>query len=244
MSDEPELLISRLRDERGFTLVEVMVALAIGLVVSTATLAIVIVSVHLGSNYTDRVDANQQGRLAMERITQALNSSCVTPNQAPILAGSTANTVMFYSGTSDAPGPAPNELTIALTATVGNPAPLTMTTQPLAGTAPNWGATGSSSASTLALWAAPTVQNGVAEPVFSYYPYGSAGVVSTTAFTLGSSGLTAAQAAATAMVGISFQVLPTDAWSATGRAVDFSDSVVFRLTPPSSAPNASNLPCT
>ena len=81
MSDEPELLTSRLRDERGFTLVEVMVALAIGLVVSTATLAIVIVSVHLGSNYTDRVDANQQGRLAMERITQALNSSCVTPTR-------------------------------------------------------------------------------------------------------------------------------------------------------------------
>ena len=75
MSEQPELLTARLRDERGFTLVEVMVALAIGLVVSTATLAIVIVSVHLGSNFTNRVDANQQGRIAMEKVTQALNKA-------------------------------------------------------------------------------------------------------------------------------------------------------------------------
>ena len=73
-----------------------------------------IVSVHLSSNYTDRVDANQQGRLAMERITQALNSSCVTTNQAPVLAGSTSTKLMFYSATSDIPGTVPNEITISL----------------------------------------------------------------------------------------------------------------------------------
>ena len=58
-----------------------------------------IVSVHLTSNYTDRIDANQQGRLAMERITQALNSSCVTPKTvpSPIIAGSNATSLMFYS---------------------------------------------------------------------------------------------------------------------------------------------------
>ena len=92
-----------------------MVALAIGLVVSTATLAIVIVSVHLSSNYTDRVDANQQGRLAMEKITQALNSSCVTPNQPPVIQGSTSTSLIFYSAMNDTPGPVPSLMTIALT---------------------------------------------------------------------------------------------------------------------------------
>src|SRR5579863_7800987 len=139
MSDEPQLLTSRLRDERGFTLVEVMVALAIGLVVSTATLAIVIVSVHLSSNYTDRVDANQQGRLAMETITQALDSSCVTPDQAPVLAGSTATNLMFYSTTSDVPGTVPDEITISLPVSQpGQTAPLTMSREYLTGTPPNW----------------------------------------------------------------------------------------------------------
>ncbi len=135
MSDQPdELLTPRLRGERGFTLVEVMVASMIGLVVSSATLAIVIVSVHLGSNYTDRVDANQQGRLAMEKITQALNSSCVTPNQPPILAGSTGTSATFYSGIGDTPGAPPNQVTVSLAST--QPAPLEMSTQPLTGTAP------------------------------------------------------------------------------------------------------------
>ena len=231
------LLTARLRDERGFTLVEVMVALVIGIVVSTATLAIVIVSVHLGSNYTDRVDANQQGRLAMEKITQALNSSCVTPNQAPVLAASTATSITFYSGQNDAPGPIPNKITISIASP--GPAPLLMTTQPLTGTPPNWTATGTAQVFTLAFWAAPSGS----KPVFQYFGYTSGGIVSTIPFSLAAGGLTAAQAAATAMVGINYQVLPTDNWSASGRAVDFSDSVVFRLTPPSSAPNAANLPC-
>jgi Tfp pilus assembly protein PilW len=54
-----------------------MVALLLGIIVSAATLAIVITSVHLTSNYDDRVDATQQGRDAMLKITQALNTSCV-----------------------------------------------------------------------------------------------------------------------------------------------------------------------
>ena len=119
-----------------------------------------------------------------------------------------------------------------------------MTTQPLAGTAPNWGATGSPvRLHPRAVGRADGPEQRRAARLL-LLPLRLGRVVSTTAFTLGSSGLTAAQAAATAMVGSATRSLPTDAWSATGRAVDFSDSVVFRLTPPSSAPNASNLPCT
>ena len=235
-----ELLV-RLRDERGFTLVEMMVALAIGLVVSTATLAIVIVSVHLSSNYTDRVDANQTGRLAMEKITQALTSSCVLTNQAPVLAGSTATSLVFYSALNDTPGPVPSQVTVSIAST--QPAPLLMTTQSLTGTPPNWVASSQApQVYTLAAWAG---QSG-STPMFQYYPYAAGGVVSTTPFTVGANGLTAAQAAATAQVAITYQVLPTDKWQDTAgrQPVVFSDAVVFRLTPPSSAPSAPNLPCT
>src|SRR5579862_2356650 len=156
MSDHADTLLTPDRHaERGFTLVEVMVALAIGLVVSTATLAVVIVSVHLGSNYTDRVDANQQGRLAMEKITQALNSSCVTPNQPPILAGSTNTSVTFYSGTGDLPGGTPNQITVSLAS--AQPAPLLMSTQPLTGTAPAWTQSGPAQPFTLVPYAAQSV---------------------------------------------------------------------------------------
>jgi Tfp pilus assembly protein PilV len=98
-----------LRSESGFTLVELLVATAIGMVVSTATLAIVITSVHFSSNYADRVDATQQGRIAMQKITQLLNSSCVAASVAPILATSDANNLWFYSALGDNPTITPSE---------------------------------------------------------------------------------------------------------------------------------------
>src|ERR1039458_10811781 len=88
-----------LRSERGFTLIELTVATLIGTIVSAATLAIVIVSVHLSSNYGDRVDATQQGRIAMAKITQALNSSCVSAKLPPVLPNTVdpANTISAIS---------------------------------------------------------------------------------------------------------------------------------------------------
>jgi prepilin-type N-terminal cleavage/methylation domain-containing protein len=246
MPTKPELLTARLRDERGFTLVEVMIALVIGLVVSSATLAIVIISVHLSSNYTDRVDANQQGRLAMEKITQALNSSCVTPNQPPVLSGSSSTSLTFYSALNDTPGPVPSLITVTTAGTPTQAAPLTMTTTVLTGTPPNWVPFTPLQVQvfTLASWAAESVSAGSPTPIFQYYGYGSGGTISPTAFVLTGGVLSTAQAAATAEVQISYQVLPSDDWNATGRPADFTDAVVFRLTPPSSSANAANLPCT
>ena len=102
-----------IRDERGLTLVELLVATMLGMVVSSATLAIVITSVHLSSNYSDRVDATQQGRTAMTKIAQALDSSCVASSVAPILAASDANDVWFYESLSDSPTITPNEVEIS-----------------------------------------------------------------------------------------------------------------------------------
>jgi len=235
-----------LRDQRGFTLVEVMVALAIGLVVSSAAMAIVIVSVHLSSNFTDRVDANQQGRLAMEKITQQLYSSCVTPNQPPVLSGSTSTKLIFYSALNDTPGPVPSLITITTTGTTAVPAPFTMTTTGLTGTPPNWVPITPPLVAvyTLASWAAQSGPAGNPTPLFQYYGYGAGGTISSTPFVLVGGVLSTAQAAATAEIAINYQVLPSDGWSANNRGADFSDAVVLRLTPASSAANAANLPCT
>ncbi len=104
-----------LRSESGFTLIELLVATVIGIIVSTATMAIVIVSVHFSSNYADRVDANQQGTIAIQKITQQLNSSCVASSVAPILSTSDANDVWFYSLLGDSPTIQPNEVEISYT---------------------------------------------------------------------------------------------------------------------------------
>jgi prepilin-type N-terminal cleavage/methylation domain-containing protein len=222
-----------LRNENGFTLIELMVALVIGIVVSTATLAIVITSVHFSSNYTDRVDANQQGTIAMEKIAQQLNSSCVASSLPPILSASDASDVWFYSLLGDSPTIQPNEVEISYTG-----GSLVMNTYTyVSGTAPSsW--TFSSTPTKLVL-----VQNAAqvgSTPIFQYFGYGSSGVLSTTPYTL-STTLGTTNAATTAEVTITFQANPSDNWTALGRPASFNDSVVLRLSPASSS--ATNLPC-
>ncbi len=218
------------RSESGFTLIELMVALVIGIVVSTATLAIVITSVHLSSNYNDRVDANQQGRTAMLQITQALNSSCVASAVAPILSASDSSDVWFYSVLGDSPTINPNKVEISLTG-----GSLVMKTYPYAsGTAPNWVFSGTATTFTLLQYA----QASGSTPVFQYFGY-SGGALSTTAYSASPLG---SNAATTAEVQINFIASPSDNWTAQNRTASFSDAVVLRLATASGSAN--NLPCT
>jgi Tfp pilus assembly protein PilW len=217
--------------ESGFTLIELMVALLLGIIVSAATLAIVITSVHLTSNYDDRVDATQQGRVAMLKITQALNSSCVASGVAPILAASDSNDVWFYSALSDSPTITPNKVEISLTGGA-----LVMNTYAYAsGSAPNWVFAGTPTSFTLVA----NAQAVGSTPVFQYFGY-SNGALSpiTITTTLGS------YAATTDEVKINFRANPTDNWTALNRSASFGDAVVLRLASASGATGAANLPCT
>jgi type II secretory pathway pseudopilin PulG len=243
-----------LRGERGFTLIELLVATLAGIVVSAATGAIVITSVHFSSNFSDRVDANQQARVAMEKITQALNSSCVATAVPPVVTGGTTNSddthVFFYSSLSDSPTIKPNLVEVSLSG-----GQLILTTSPwVSGTAPTpsnptpWTFSTTTPPITnyvLLSHATTATIGGVVQPVFQYYGYTAGGAISTTPFTANSTTpLATADAANTAMVTISFAALPSDNYNATGRAANITDSVVMRLTPASSGGIASNTPCT
>jgi prepilin-type N-terminal cleavage/methylation domain-containing protein len=247
-------LARRLREERGFTLIELLVGISAGVIVTMATMYILIVSIHLTSNTDDRVDANQQGRLAMQRIVQALNSSCVSASVPPIVAGSTATNLVFYSNTTqDAATINPNQVTISYTA--GADPALTMNTQTYASGAyaypsPTYTFTSPGTTSTLLEYARPATVNGSAtSAIFSYYGYTN-GTLNTTAY---STPLSASNAANTAEVLVQFQSLPSDSFGSSAnstttanignRGTNFSDQVVLRLTPASSNSGESNTPC-
>jgi prepilin-type N-terminal cleavage/methylation domain-containing protein len=244
----------RLRGERGFTLMELLVAMVAGTIVSGAMAAIVIVSVHFNSNLTDRVDANQEGRIAMEKIVQALNSSCVASDVPPIYASgettslatpSDATHIFFVSSLSDAALIAPNLYEVALTGgqlvmytylNTGGSAPSPTNPTP-------WTFASSPTSSFVLLQ--HVAQTGTT-PVFQYfgYPTGStigAGTISVNENT-GNGTLTSG--AAVSEVVISFSALPSDNNTATFRATDLSNTVVLRLTPASAATAATNAPCT
>jgi len=235
-----------LRSESGFTLIELMVACVLGIIVSTAMLAVVIVSVHFTSSIGDRVDANQQGRIAMQKITQALDSSCVSSSLPPILPNTvdSANTVSavsdashlwFYSSLNDDATITPHLVEVSLTG-----GSLVMDTYAYAsttGSAPDWVFSATPSAFTLMQNATSETVGGTTLPVFEYYGY-SGGTMSTTPFAVP---LSSANAAATAMVTINFEAIPSDNWTAQNRPASFSNSVVLRLTPESTT---SSTPCT
>ena len=87
----------RLRDERGYTLIELIMATAAGLVVSAAALIIIVSAVQFSTSDGERTDADQQGSVAMEKIVQALNSSCVEGNGISPIVGTTGSSSALAS---------------------------------------------------------------------------------------------------------------------------------------------------
>lgn len=88
--------------EHGFTLVEMLVTLVTGILVTLATLSVLDISISQSSRISERVDADQRGRLVMERIIQDLHSSCTSFEATPVLKESTAERLELISQPSAA----------------------------------------------------------------------------------------------------------------------------------------------
>jgi type II secretory pathway pseudopilin PulG len=95
-------LLNRLRSEQvGMTLVELTVGMAIGLVVTSASLAVLQRASTASNEVLDRQDAVQRGRLAMEQITRQLRSQvCLGESAEPISYGDDVK-LTFYADLSD-----------------------------------------------------------------------------------------------------------------------------------------------
>jgi prepilin-type N-terminal cleavage/methylation domain-containing protein len=91
-----------LGDEGGFSLIELLVAMAAATVVVTAALAIYIVALHQSTRISDREQADQTGRTAMTQIVEKLHSSCLQKEFAPVQVESKANELRFVDAASNA----------------------------------------------------------------------------------------------------------------------------------------------
>jgi prepilin-type N-terminal cleavage/methylation domain-containing protein len=87
----------RLRTERGFTLIELMVALTVGSVIVLAAFAMLDRSILLTGRVSDRVDSSQRGRLAMEDMARQLRSPACLATGGVSIVDAQDYSVTFYT---------------------------------------------------------------------------------------------------------------------------------------------------
>jgi hypothetical protein len=229
-----------IRDEDGLSLVELLVAMAIGMIVLAGVFTVVLAGTRSANRTTARVIANQSARPVLSRIIDELHSSCISPDLAPIQQGSTPTSITFIYSTDRGVTPVPSKRTISLNTTTGV---LTESVYSyLSGSAPSWNFNATPTTTTLLKSVdQPTVAGNLA-PVFSYYAYGSDGLISPTP--LASTNLTLLEAASVAQVDVTFRMTPPRTTSNidTGAPTILSDSALLRFTPASTTAGE-NTPC-
>lgn len=91
----------RIASERGFTLTELLVAIAASAIVLMATLALLDSSQSAALRVHDRVEATQKGRVAMELLTQRLRAQTCLGTGVPALVDARRDRVAFYTEMRD-----------------------------------------------------------------------------------------------------------------------------------------------
>ena len=162
-------------DERGFTIIELLVAMSVGMVVLLAAFMLLDRSFTASGQIADRQDALQRGRQTMELLTRQLRSQvCIGTANVPVVQG-LDNSVTFYGNLTDNsqsvtkrtltfdPAAASNAGAITQSVVTGVPNP----------TYPIMSFTGAATTTTL-MTHVKQVQDGspaVNRPVFKYYRY-------------------------------------------------------------------------
>jgi len=100
-------MLTRLRSEEGFTLVELLATMVAGMVVLMALLTIMDVTLQSTTHDFSEVDATQRARPAFTAIENELHSACFADEETPIQVGSGPNALIFLTSTGT--GATPNE---------------------------------------------------------------------------------------------------------------------------------------
>jgi len=225
-------------DERGYTLVELIVGMMVSLVVLMAILAMVQVATGNQDRVTEHVYANQRGRPVMTRIVDLLHSACVSPGLAPVRPNSTESSLILWSKAGSAVSPIPNEYALSLS---GSAIQETVSLG-TGGEPPKW-TFGTPSSPRLLVDGVSTAKVGeppASVPLFRYFAYEGNQVATTPLPTP----LSAENAAKVVQVDIAFTVAPrTGAVSDPSALVTLSDSATLRIEPASEDSAVVNRPC-
>ncbi len=232
---------SRLADERGVTLIEMLVGMIVGIVVLGGIVTMMTTTSRSSGRITERVVVNQQARPMMQRIMDELHSTCVAPGIAPVRGGSSANEISFIHRTGSQVNPVPDLRRINFS----NGA-LTERVYPATGGAsPSWTFSSSPTSTFTMLTGVESAKLGSlaqAVPVFRYRAYED-GVIDTDPLPVP---LSATDAARTVVVDVAFAVRPSQSQTSDegGAPVVLSSSALLRFSPSNEDTSKAGLPCT
>jgi type IV pilus assembly protein PilW len=209
--------MTRLRSQAGMTLIELLVAMVIGMFTILAAFALLDATTSGTAKVTGRTEANQRGRAALDTMTRALRSEVCVNGVAPIISAD-ANQITFAADLSGTGSSDQRNFTF-------DSATRTISQGVKAGTGnePNRTFPGGFTTSTLLsdVVADPT------SPIFSYWADvpGTGGTQQTQLTTLP---LPATDVRRVARIDITFVARPTAAVNTQAWSSTFEDSVTLR----------------
>jgi type II secretory pathway pseudopilin PulG len=215
-----------LAGERGFTIVELLVTLTLGVLVVGSSVAVLTTALRSNDATQRRTEALQNGRVALDQAVRLLRSQvCPDPIGSPLVtpvAAGSATSVTFYADFGDGTG-VPQKHVLSLTGGV-------LRDDVYAGTqsgtaAPTW----SSSVTRTRVLGSGLAQDG-ATPIFSYYGY-TAATPPKPELPLGPT-LEPADLKKVARIVVTVQANPSSKTGNTRQAVTVSDEVFVRLVDP------------
>lgn len=229
--------IDLVRDERGMTLAEMVISIAIGGIVLVATTTLVLGTMRTTTKVSKRVESTQNSRIVLTDLIDQLNSSCIMPKVAPIREGSSGGELRFVHARGSAVTPTPILSKISL-----GPDGTTLLQKDyayLGGNAPSWVFDETNPVSTTQLMTgiAPI---SASKPLFRYYAYSTA--TGTTSETPLATPLTVPTAGSVIQVGVALEVSPRNSSDETV-PIQIEDSATMRLTAASYHPGTPSLPC-
>ncbi len=221
----PADLAARLRGEEGFSLIELLVSMIVGIVVIFGIIQVLDTSFALSRRTQQRIDATQRGRLALDLITRDLRAQTCLSSTEPAMVSASDTDIVYYINLAGAGvTPEKHEIVLAggdltLKRWVGTPA--------AAGSVPS-----------VTFPVAPTstktllenVQQVAGVPMLRYYAW-TAGATPTPS-TLLATPLSATNLPLQVKIAISFTVLPDRAFNTSKPTATFEDSVFMRLADP------------
>ncbi|MGI8572529.1 MAG: PilW family protein [Solirubrobacteraceae bacterium] len=213
----------------GFTLVELLVSMVAGTILVLAILGVFDASVRQSQAATDRVEATQNGRIALEKLSQELNSSCIWSSVPTVQAGSDVSHIWFITAFSSTPLPNPvlHEVWLAPGGLLQDASyALTNSATPPAGWIPS--AFNSTPSSTRTLATNVSYISGTSS-LFQYYQYISGHLAIDATHQLATP-LLASTASAVGAVTIGFAVGPSDKSRQANRTINLTDTAT--LVPP------------